>query len=108
MLFRRHQATIAATIANTRFTPAPYVVAAVHGTDTALLDMRAERYYTLDAVGSRIWALLVDGHSADDIASKLGEEFDAPPDTITRDLSALLERLEKASIILPSAGAGAR
>ena len=90
----------------TRFVPAPYVVAAVHGTDTALLDMRSERYYTLDSVGSRIWALLVDGHSADDIASKIGEEFDAPSEKIVSDLHALLQRLEEATLITPSTDAG--
>jgi hypothetical protein len=108
MFFRRQQATIAAADTSTRFTPAPYVVAAMHGTDTALLDMRAERYYTLDEVGSRIWTLLVEGRSPDDIASQLGEEFDAPHDIIAHDLGALLARLEKASIILPGAEAGER
>jgi hypothetical protein len=84
------------------------VVAAMHGTDTALLDMRAERYYTLDEVGSRIWTLLVEGRSPDDIASQLGDEFDAPHDIIARDLGTLLARLEKASLILRGAEAGER
>jgi hypothetical protein len=108
MFFRRQQATIAAADAATRFTPAPYVVAAVHGTDTALLDMRSERYYTLDEVGTRIWALLVEGRSANYIASQLDEEFDAPHDIIAHDLDTLLARLEKASIILPGGEAGER
>jgi hypothetical protein len=108
MFFRRQQATIAATDVGTRFTPAPYVVAAVHGTDTALLDMRAERYYTLDEVGSRIWTLLVEGRSPHDIASQLGDEFDAPRDIIEHDLGALLARLVKASLILPGAEPGER
>ena len=90
----------------TRLVPAPYVVAAVHGTDTALLDMRSERYYTLDSVGSRVWALLAEGHSPDDIASKIGEEFDAPSEKIVSDLRALLQHLEKASLITPTIGAG--
>lgn len=86
----------------TRFLTSPYVVAAVHGTDTALLDMRAERYYTLDAVGSRVWELLSAGHTVQQMAVELGEEFDAPLDRIESDLRALLSRLEETSLIVPT------
>jgi hypothetical protein len=103
MFFHKRQAAIAAGTINARFGPAPYVVAATHGTDTALLDMRSERYYTLDSVGSRIWSLLAEGSAVDEITAQLGEEFDASPDIIARDLDALLSRLQKASLILPGA-----
>ncbi len=93
------RAPVVATGGATRFAPAPHVTSAVHGAATALLDMRTERYYTLGEVGSRIWALLASGRSVDDIARRLGEEFDASEATIDADLRALLARLEGAALI---------
>jgi hypothetical protein len=83
----------------THFVPASHVTSTVHGTDTALLDMRSERYYTLGEVGSRIWALLASGCSMAEIAERLGEEFDASMTKIEVDLRALLARLEGAALI---------
>lgn len=102
MKSRRLYSRCDTSAATAHFVPAPYVVAAVHGTDTALLDMRAERYYTLDAVGSRVWQLLSGRHTVQQIAVELGEEFDAPLDRIESDLRALLDRLEEASLIVPT------
>ena len=102
---RRSYSRRATRVASAHFVPAPYVVAAVHGTDTALLDMRAERYYTLNAVGSRVWEFLGAGHAVGQIAIELGEEFEAPLDRIESDLRALLDRLEQASLIVPVAEA---
>jgi hypothetical protein len=108
MQFRSSRVARNVTLDATRFDLAPHVVAAVHGSDTALLDMRSERYYSLDAVGSRIWALLASGYSVGEIASHLGDEFDASMTTIEEDLRALLERLERAALIEPADGGGAQ
>lgn len=99
MQFRSSHVGRIPAVGATRFDPAPHVVAAAHGSDTALLDMRSERYYTLDAVGSRIWALLASGYAVAEITSRIGEEFDASMTKIETDLRALLDRLEGASLI---------
>ena len=88
-----------ATSRAAHFVPAPHVVSAVHGVDTALLDMRSERYYTLGDVGSRVWALLASGYSVGEIAERLSEEFDASMTKIEADLHSLLARLEGATLI---------
>lgn len=99
MHFRESRAALGAPSRDTHFDPAPYVATAVHGADTALLDMRSERYYTLDVVGSRIWALLASGCSVGETASRIAEEFDASMTKIESDLRALLERLERTALI---------
>lgn len=99
MRLSRARTTQAGAFASTRFVPAPHVVAVVHGTDTALLDMRAERYYTLDEVGTRVWTLLGEGAPVDVIVRRLLDEFDAPAATIEGDLRALLDQLHSARLI---------
>jgi hypothetical protein len=82
-----------------RFEPSPHVVSVVQDTDTALLDARTERYYTLDEVGTRIWALLVEGADVATIIDRLAEEYDAPAATIETDTHALLAALENAALV---------
>lgn len=99
-MHQRHSRELRAAITDaTHFVPASHVASALHGTDTALLDMRSERYYTLGEVGSRIWALLASGCTVAEIAERLGEEFDASMTKIEADLRALLARLEGAALI---------
>jgi len=69
---------------------APHVRSVVHGERTILLDLRRERYYGLDEVGTRVWALLSSGADVPTILAKLTEEFDAPAERIETDLTALL------------------
>ena len=85
--------------ASTRFVPAPHVVAVVQDTDTALLDVQRERYYTLDEVGTRVWALLGEGADVPAIVDRLTQEYNAPAATIEADVRALLTALHKAALV---------
>jgi hypothetical protein len=76
-----------------QFVRAPHVRSVVHGDRTVLLDLRRERYYSLDEVGTRVWELLGDGADVSTIVTRIGEEFDAPIEQITTDMQALLQRL---------------
>ncbi len=58
-----------------------------------LLSLERGQYYCLDGVGGRAWELC-DGHrTVAEIAALLGEEFDAPAETIKRDLIEFLTDL---------------
>jgi hypothetical protein len=81
-------------MATARFVQAPHVRSVVHGDRTILLDLRRERYYSLDEVGTRVWALLGEGADVPAIIARIGEEFDAPIGVIETDVDALLMRLE--------------
>jgi len=72
---------------------APHVRSAVHGDRTVLLDLRRERYYSLDDVGTRIWAMVGEGADVPEMVSRLHDEFDAPVERIEGDVNTFLGRL---------------
>ena len=49
--------------------------------------------FALSEVGARIWELLPECESADEITDKLLEEFEAPRETVSRDVKEFLEKL---------------
>lgn len=76
-----------------RFAQAPHIRSVVHGGRTVLLDLDRERYYSLDDVGTRVWALLGDGADVSTVVVRLCEEFDAPFEQIAADVNTFLRRL---------------
>lgn len=83
-----------------RLMTSPLVRSAVHGDRTILLDLRRERYYGLDEVGSRVWALLKEGADVSAIVERLGEEYDAPRERLQADLAELLRYLSGLQVIV--------
>jgi len=69
--------------------------------DDALVLMSIERghYYSLDVIGANIWQRLEQWTAVSELCSILGEEYDADPETIRRDVLALLESLAKECLI---------
>ena len=84
-----------------RFKPEPLVLSVVRDGDAALLDLRSQRYFTLNEVGTRIWVLLSKGTEHAVIAELLAEEYDAPFDVIARDTNAIVDALVKARLVRP-------
>ncbi len=60
---------------------------------TVLLDIESGRSFTLDPVGTRVWALLTSLPSAQAVYDALLHEFRADPHQLRYDLEALIERL---------------
>ncbi len=69
------------------------------GGETVLLDLASERYFGLDPVGTRIWALIGEGHSLQIVRDSLCAEYDAEPARIESDLLALVGELAQAGLI---------
>ncbi|HEU6452592.1 MAG TPA: PqqD family protein [Gemmatimonadaceae bacterium] len=84
-----------------RFKPEPLVLSVVRNRDATLLDLRSQRYFTLNEVGTRIWVLLSKGTEHAVIAELLAEEYDAPFDVIASDTSAIVDALVKARLVRP-------
>ena len=68
--------------------------------DLVLLDPRQSRYFALDAIGNRIWALLERPQPVGALCAALQEEFDVPAETCRRDVLALLEELSDAELVV--------
>lgn len=66
---------------------------------TVVLDIDTGRSFSFDDVGTRAWQALTECETAGAAVLRLTSEYDAPPDTIERDLVALLEQLASSNLI---------
>ena len=56
-------------------------------------------YFGLDAVGTRVWELLEEPRTIDDVCTILIEEFEVDAKTCHDDLIALVEQLRDAKLV---------
>lgn len=61
--------------------------------ETVVLDLRSEKYFGLNVVGTRVWDLLQETDDVQSIRDRLLDEFDVPQRQLDHDLNELLERL---------------
>ncbi len=86
------------------FRHAPTVVwTALHG-ETVVFDIDRGKYESLNEVASSVWDLIVDGTTLQAITDSMLDQYEiaagAQVEQMTKDVIALLERLEKARVIV--------
>jgi len=69
------------------------------GGEAAILQLASGVYYSLDAVGSRIWALVQSPRSVREIRDTLLAEYHVPAERCERDLLGLLQALAAEQLI---------
>ena len=69
------------------------------GGEVAILDLKAGVYYGLDAVGARIWSLIQEPRTVNEIRDILLEEYEVEPEHCERDVLALLRRLADEGLV---------
>lgn len=69
------------------------------GGETVLLNLANENYFGLDEVGTRVWQVLGETHSASDVVSRLTEEYDVPTEQLRADVSRLISDLAAAGLV---------
>jgi hypothetical protein len=69
------------------------------GGEAVILGLRDGVYYGLDAVGARIWELLVEPRRVGDLVSTVVAEFDVTPERCERDVIALLDDLAARGLV---------
>jgi len=67
--------------------------------ETVLLDLASEQYFGLDDVGTRVWQLLGEGKSLDELLFILLEEYDVERERLESDITDLLSRLIAAGLV---------
>lgn len=67
--------------------------------EAAILHMRSGVYYGLDPVGARIWKLLEQPKSVEDLRTAILNEYDVEPSRCESDLLSLLEKLRTEGLI---------
>ena len=76
-----------------------HVVWARHAEATVVLYADRGKYYTLNEVAGRVWELVVAGEPVVEVLRLLGEEYDAPAETLEVDVARLLDRFLEARLI---------
>ena len=67
--------------------------------DSVLLNLETERYFGLDAVGTRMWQVMTTSRTVEAALAQLAEEYDAPLGTLRIDLTNLLQHLLENGLI---------
>ena len=79
------------------------VVFAELGDEAVLLNTDTGVYFGLDAVGTRIWKLLVDGATAPRIQESLLAEYAVAPERLHKDIAGFVQQLEQQGLVTTSA-----
>jgi hypothetical protein len=69
--------------------------------ELAIHDSNSDTYYGLDPVGARIWGLVADWKTVEEVRETLLEEYDVETSQLESDLSHLLEELVTKKLIEP-------
>ena len=86
-------------ILDQRLTPSRDAVESRVGDETVLLHLKSGTYFGLDAMGTRIWALLKEGMMPADICARLENEFDVERAVLEADTRRFLSDLKANAII---------
>jgi hypothetical protein len=82
-----------------RIVPGAHVLMQPTAGEAVLLDTASERYFGLDAVGTRVWQLLAGGSALVDVHQALLREFDVAPAQLESDLLSLVDQLADAGLV---------
>lgn len=80
--------------------PSPDAAESAVGDETVLLHLVNGTYYGLDAVGTRIWAMLKDGDTPAAICARLVEDYGIDLTTAREDVCAFLTDLKAHDIVI--------
>ena len=64
-----------------------------------MMDVDEARYYELDPVGARVWALIETGQRVAEMCEALAAEYEVAPAVCGDDVSAFLDRLLRLAVI---------
>jgi len=82
-----------------RVTVPPSVLVSNVGEESVLLNLDSERYFGLDAVGTRMWEELSTRGALEAAYEALLGEFDVDAEQLRRDLFELVEKLKGHGLI---------
>lgn len=76
-----------------RFRSAPDCVSCPYGEGVAILDLRSNVYFSLNAVGAAIWSRLDRPAARDDLVAHVAAQFAVAPEACAADIAGLLDTL---------------
>lgn len=79
--------------------PAPHVLFQDLDAEVVLLNLSSGVYFGAGGVGARVWQLLRDGRTTDEIVAQVVREYDTTPDRAGADVAAFLADLERHRLV---------
>jgi hypothetical protein len=78
---------------NQTFRPVPEAVMRALAGESVILHLGSGQYFSLDAVGTRIWQLLEAGRSRDDMLAALLDEYSVTREELEQDIDTFVQTL---------------
>jgi hypothetical protein len=82
-----------------QFRPGPHVLFQDLDAEVVLLNLSSGVYYGAGGVGSRVWKLLLEGKTTEEIVAQVVREYDTTPDRASADVAAFLADLERHQLV---------
>ena len=67
--------------------------------ELVLLDLKSQKYYGLDSMGSRMWHLLLEHRSVGAVADRICEEYEADRHQVVRDVESMVRDFCAAGLV---------
>jgi hypothetical protein len=77
----------------------PDVIVQDLGEESVLLNLKTEKYFGLDDVGTRMWEVLSQSESIATACALLLSEYDVTEDLLSQDLLELVQKLSKHGLV---------
>lgn len=84
---------------STRISIPPDVLVSALSGESVLLNLKSEKYFGLDEVGTRMWGALASSGSIQGAYETLLAEYDVEAERLREDLSELIEKLVEQGLI---------
>jgi hypothetical protein len=75
------------------------VSARTMGGETIVLDLPSSQYFAITGVGSRVFQLLAEERSVDDLVAAILTEYDVDEAIARRDVETFVDRLHQAQLL---------
>ncbi len=77
----------------------PNVISEIIGGEAVIIDLDSGTYYSLDPVGSAVWALVEPGTRVGAVVDALAARFDAPREVVEASAHRFLARLREEGLV---------
>jgi hypothetical protein len=84
-----------------QFAVHPSVIARELSGETVLLNLESGIYYGLDAIGTRVWQLLMQGRTIASVCETMIDEYDVAAEALHDDVVRLVGELRERGIVTP-------
>ena len=85
-----------------KLTISPNAVARQVGDETVIIHLVSGTYFGLDAVGARIWQLMGEGKSLNEICDVVLDEYEVSREDLERDIAGLIKDLVAHDLVTTS------